>query len=234
MKNLIFLFIIFLTISQTVIAQEIVLSESVRPDSIKGKWGPNLSNYIHFYSSFGFITPVEQNTGSEIYFGKANNFDLGLRYKKRITNWLAVGANLYYEMYNYRLEQNDDKNFPDTLHYGKQKLKTHNFGIAPYLRINIGRRGNRLGNYLDMGAYWDVVFCQKIKQFDTPAGIDKVVIKNADLLNNTFWGVYANIGFANSFVIFAKYNMSELVKPSDKNYADLPPLTIGLQINFSR
>jgi hypothetical protein len=235
MKKYIYLIITaaLFAINQNSKAQEVVLSEKVIQDSVRGKYGPNMSHYLHFYAGFGFITPVNQNTGSEIYFGKANNFEIGLRYKKRITNWLALGANLYYEMYNYRLEQNDDKTFPDTLIYGKQKVKSHNFGIAPYLRINIGRRGNRLGNYLDVGVFGNVIFSQKLKAFDTPDGKEKVVLKDAGLLNSTFWGVYANIGIANSFVLFAKYNMSELVKPGNANYADLPPLTIGLQFNFS-
>ena len=212
-------------------AQTILLQEIVHQDSVKGKWGPNLSNFMHWYIGFGFITPYDQNSGSEIYFGKANNFELGLRYKKKIIGWLAIGSGISYDYYNYRLEQNADKTLPDTLFYGKQKIKLHNLSLSPYLRINIGRRGNRLGNYIDLGLYYNVVLGSSLIMHDTPQGVDKVKVKKPDYIIQDYYGFYTSICIANRFVLYGKYRQSDLII-GHAEYADLPPLTVGVQINL--
>jgi len=212
-------------------SQEIVLSELVQQDSVKGKWGQNLSNWMHFYGAFGFITTYEQNNSSPIYFGKASNWELGLRYKKRITNWLAIGANVSYDFYNYRIEQSTDKTLPDSiLFYDKQKIVLNTFSLQPFLRINYGRRGNKIGNYVDFGFFYNFVFSAAEKQKGTPAGLDKVKIKNLNYIADNYYGFYVNIGFGR-WVVYAKYNYSPIIK-TNSNFANLPPLSFGLQFGF--
>ncbi len=211
-------------------AQEVLLDENVYQDSVKGKWGQNLSNWMHFYGAFGFITPINQNTNSPIYFGKASNWELGLRYKKRLTNWLAIGANISYDFYNYRLEQSKDKTLPDSLFYDKQKIVLNTFSMQPFLRINYGRRGNKIGNYIDFGFFYNAVFSNAEKQKGTPSGLDKVKKKNLQYIAGDYYGFYTNIGFGR-FVIYGKYNYSPIIK-GNPSYSDLPPITIGLQVGF--
>ena len=222
--------ILIIGFSQATQAQEILMHENVYQDSVKGNWGPNLSHWMHFYGAFGFVTPINQNVESEIYFGKATNWELGLRYKKRITNWLAIGGNVSYDFFNYRLEQNQDKTLPDTLFYDKQKIVLHNLNLAPFIRFNFGRRGNKIGNYIDFGFFYNAVLSNAEKQKGTPSGLDKVKVKNLQFIANDYYGFYTNIGFGR-WVIFGKYNYSAIII-KDHSFADLPPLTIGLQIGF--
>jgi hypothetical protein len=45
-----------------------------------------------------------------------------------------------------------------------------------------------------------------------------------------YYGFFTNIGFGR-WVIYAKYQYSGIIK-GDTRYADLPPVTIGLQLGF--
>jgi hypothetical protein len=226
------LLIIIIVIASGFVAksQEVILNQYVYPDSVRGNWGQNKSHWMHFYGAFGFITPIDQSTWSPIYFGKASNWELGLRYKKRITNWLAIGGNISYDFFNYRMEQSIEKTFPDKQFYDKQKVLIHNFSMQPFIRINYGRRGNKIGNYVDFGFFYNAIMSSREKLLGTPAGLDKVIIKNPDYMPGDYYGFFTNIGFGR-WVIYAKYQYSGIIK-GDTRYADLPPVTIGLQLGF--
>jgi len=230
MKKLLIFFLIVLGINLTVKSQEVLLDQYVSSDSIKGNWGQNKSHWMHFYGAFGFITPINQSAWSPIYFGKAANWELGLRYKKRITNWLAIGGNLSYDFYNYRMEQSKEKTFPDMLFYDKQKVQIHNFSLQPLIRINYGRRGNIIGRYMDFGFFYNAVISSREKLIGTPNGVDKIVTKNPSYIPNDYYVFFTNIGFGR-WVIYAKYQYSGIIR-GDTRYMDLPPITIGLQIGF--
>jgi len=229
MKKLIII-IIVVTSSFIAKSQEVLLDQYVYSDSVRGNWGQNKSHWMHFYGAFGFITPINQSTWSPIYFGKASNWEFGLRYKKRITNWLAVGGNISYDFFNYRMEQTAEKTFPDKQFYDKQKVLIHNFSMQPFIRINYGRRGNKIGNYVDFGFFYNAIMSSREKQLGTPAGMDKVIIKNPAYMPGDYYGFFTNIGFG-KFAIYAKYQYSGIIK-GDTRYADLPPVTIGLQLGF--
>ena len=226
------LLIIIIVIASGFVAksQDVLLNQYVYSDSIRGNWGQNKSHWMHFYGAFGFITPIDQSTWSPIYFGKASNWELGLRYKKRITNWLAIGGNISYDFFNYRMEQSIEKTFPDEQFYDKQKVLIHNFSMQPFIRINYGRRGNKIGNYVDFGFFYNAIMSSREKLLGTPAGLDKVIIKNPDYMPGDYYGFFTNIGFGR-WVIYAKYQYSGIIK-GDTRYADLPPVTIGLQLGF--
>jgi hypothetical protein len=226
------LLIIIIVIASGFVAksQEVLLNQYVYSDSVRGNWGQNKSHWMHFYGAFGFITPIDQSTWSPIYFGKASNWELGLRYKKRITNWLAIGGNISYDFFNYRMEQSIEKTFPDKQFYDKQKVLIHNFSMQPFIRINYGRRGNKIGNYVDFGFFYNAIMSSREKLLGTPAGLDKVIIKNPDYMPGDYYGFFTNIGFGR-WVIYAKYQYSGIIK-GDTRYADLPPVTIGLQLGF--
>lgn len=83
---------------------------------------------------------------------------------------------------------------------------------------------------MDLGLFYNVVISSAEKQFGTPAGNDKVKIKNLDYIANDYYGFYANFGI-NRWVVYAKYNYSHLIV-GNPNYTDLAPLTIGFQIGF--
>jgi len=230
MKKLVIIISIILSATYVLNAQTVLLERHVVSDSTKRARGPNLSHYMHFYGAFGFVMPNNNYSWSPIYFGKASNWELGLRYKKRITNWLAIGGNVSYDFFNYRMEQSKFKTLPDTLMYDKQKITVHNLSLQPFIRINFGRRGNKIGNYIDFGFFYNAVISSKEKQEGTPAGLDKVVIKNPSYMPSDYYGFFTNIGVGR-WVIYAKYNYSGIIR-GDTRYMDLPPLTIGLQIGF--
>jgi len=230
MKKITLLVLIFILSGSFAFGQQVLLNEQVLPDSTRRDWGQNKSHWMHFYGAFGFITPINQSTWSPIYFGKASNWELGLRYKKRITNWLAIGGNISYDFFNYRMLQSVDKTFPDQQLYDEQKVLIHNFSMQPFIRINYGRRGNIIGNYVDLGFFYNAIMSSREKMLGTPSGLDKVIIKNPSYMPGDYYGFFANIGFGR-WSIYAKYQYSGIIK-GDTRYADLPPVTIGLQIGF--
>jgi len=228
MKKITLILLILALSGSFAFGQKVLLDKHVIQHS--RKWGQNKSHWMHFYGAFGFITPINQSTTSPIYYGKSNNWELGLRYKKRITNFLAIGSNISYDFYNYRIEQSIEKTFPDKQFYDKQKLGIHNISLQPYIRISYGRRGNIIGKYIDFGFFYNAIMSGREKNFGTPSGLDMVLIKNPSYLSSDYYGFFTNISFTN-MVIYAKYRYYQIIK-TNSTYSDLPPLTIGVQIGF--
>ncbi len=232
MKNLIKTLAIMLTIitlSAPLYSQTVLFDRKVKIDSVRGKWGKNLTNHFGVYGGFGFVAPVQQSAGAEIIFGKASNLELGFIYKRRVFNWFAVGTRAYYEIFNYRIKQTADKIFPDNSSSVKQKMVMQNAGFAPYLRFTFGRHGNIIGTYLDLGVFYNIVLAEWQIQKGCADGFDKKKL-NYDYMNRAYWGYQAVLG-RNMFSLFAKFNAARVVKNSVSS-VDMPPLTVGLRVSI--
>jgi hypothetical protein len=205
------IFTILITlISTAVFSQDILLQQNVKADSIRPMYGPNLKNYIHGYIGIGF--PVYTNEGvNYTKFGSSAVFDFGLRYKRKITNYLAMGADAGINLGVYKLKQNEGKSVPDTIVNDKEKFQLSSILSSVYVRINIGRRGNFIGNYLDLGAYggWNVV--KKDKTYNENAVGEKVktVTRRLKYMDNFSYGLLARLG-VNRYAITASYRLSNI------------------------
>lgn len=203
-------------------------------ENVLGKHGPNLRNFSHFYVGFGFIAGSSDSVGSEIIIGRSTNFVLGYRYKFRISNFFAIGCDASYNSYSYAMKQSAGKITPDTILHGKEKLNLGDLGLSGYMRFNYGKRGNRVGNFVDIGGYgdWRIAATNFTRDKMPNENVVKTTISHLNYLNATNYGALARIGF-NRYVFYGYYRISDIFKSSYK-YPELPRLTIGLQIGIHK
>jgi hypothetical protein len=135
-------------------AQRVLLSKNVAGDTLKSHFGQNLRHFVHPYLGLGMMAGPSEPGGDILYF-VSPNFEAGIRYKLRITRHIAVGCDLAYDLYSYKLKQTDTKILPDTLQHKAERMLFSNLALGFYFRINLGRTGNYIGKFIDIGAFGD-------------------------------------------------------------------------------
>ena len=260
MKKIIFSIFIFSLFTFFATAQSVVLEEDVKSDTIVKKWGANRSHFQHLYFDLNFVVdPAEK--GAEVRYGLSHGIGIGYRYKKRLCNTFALGLDGSYRFFKYDIKQHKDKKVPKGINYNgdydKEKYKTHTLSGEAFLRINVGKRGNLVGNFLDIGAYgsWIFGFNHWYKQdykenwynVNKP---EKETVSETGLnyVEDIEYGLRARIGI-NRYVLSVSYRMSDLfngkivkegVYPTYpiginlENMPELPRLQIGLQIGLHK
>jgi hypothetical protein len=231
MKKLIFLILVLIT-SGYCSSQSVLLEKDVKSDSILPKFGKNYKSYYHLFLGFGTATGLPDSTGSNIKYGLSNNIVVGFRYKLRVCNLYSLGFEIAYNNYGFNLKQDSSKVLPNKLLHDKEMLNFNNLGLGIYNRFNLGKRGNRIGNYIDIGAYGDWICSVKhfMKDEQSNGNIIKTTISHLNYYETFMYGVSASIGF-NWFALTAKYRISDVFVKS-YNYPELPRLTVGIQLGL--
>jgi hypothetical protein len=230
--KIIFAFLL-IVISTEVLAQDILLQQNVKADSVRPSYGPNLENYFYGYIGIGF--PVYTNEViNYTKFGSSAAFDFGLRYKRKITNYLAVGADAGISPGAYKLKQNEGKSVPDTIINDREKFQITSFLSSAYMRINVGRRGNFIGNYFDLGMYgsWNAI--KKHKTYNDNAEGEKVksVTSGLKYIDNFSYGVLTRFG-ESRYALTASYRLSDIFVSSFA-MPELPRLIVGIEMGLFR
>jgi len=231
MKKLFFLLILFL--ASSLFAQNILLEQNVLGDSAISKFGQNRKNFRHFYFGYGIIVGPADSAGSDIKYN-SSSITFGYRYKFRLSNFYSIGYNISYTSYKYVLKQDTTKTFPNTMLHNNEKFSMSALGLGLYNRFNYGRRGNRIGKFIDIGAYADWLFgaYHFMKDKQSNGNIIETKIRKLNYVNVFQYGVFANIGF-NRYVLTAAYRLSDIFETS-YTFSELPRITVGLQIGFHK
>ena len=226
MKNLYITFLILL-FSFPVLSQTPVLSKEVNLNKEKPKYGENRKNYTHFYMSLGALFGKAEGEILEINPWKSSYFDFGFRYKLKLFEYNAVGFQVSYNRYSFRLKYDDPK-----IAFDKDKLISNNFGIGLFDRINFGKRGNHLGKYLDLGAYGEFAYSRKhwYKQKQSNDEVLVAELKRLNSLEKLNYGIFANLGFGKK-VLFFKYRLSDSISDKEK-YDEMPRFVTGIQLGI--
>ncbi|MBK7030814.1 MAG: outer membrane beta-barrel protein [Bacteroidales bacterium] len=208
MKQLILLCLVILACSLT--AQEIVFSKDVKSDTLRPTKGPNLKKFSHQYLGFSFPVFTNEKLNYTKPFSSIA-IDYGIRYKRRLNNTFAMGMDLSVNWAGYQIKQKEGKSVPDSAINKKEKFQVNSLTPALYFRINVGRRGNVIGNYLDLGAYgsfnWKTAYITTNKNDNDE--IVKVSTSRLSYMENYSYGVLARIGI-NRLAISARYRLSNL------------------------
>lgn len=227
----ILLFAISLTI--TSFSQDVIFNDQVNSDSVIATKGPNLKHFKHAYLGFGFAATQSENKSSKIDLGLSSNFIFGIRSKLKISNFYAIGYDISYNLSWYRLAQTVDKQTPDNFLNDKERLSFHNLELSFYNRLNFGKRGNIIGKFIDLGAYTDWTFlCTHLIVNNINDNIYKTKITHLKYYEPFNYGLLSRLGY-NRWVLYANYRLSDLFK-SSYHFAELPRLTIGLQIGLHK
>lgn len=238
MKKTVCILILLIVGIFPVLSQRVLLDEEVTEDFTEENYGPNEQSYTHTFFDVTFFIDKPENDSAAIKYGHSGSFTYGIRQKYKIFSFLAFGFEGYYSFFSYYLKQEDKKILPNQINHDKEKLVVHNFGVSAYTRINVGRRGNTIGNYIDLGAYGNWAFYNmhitkdKIN-YNDPNHADKIKQKNSglDYMEQFNYGVQAAIG-KNHFAVTGRYRLSDLFTSDYPRFPELPRLTVGVQINL--
>lgn len=210
-------------------AQNPLISENPKADTLTPNFGKNRAFYMHGTIAYG-VNILNQSDSYEVDPIGSGNFMFAYTFKWRINQLLSGGFDLAYNLYDYKITQDDGKIYPDTIEHEKQNIICNDIGVAPYLRINFDlKRGDHLGYYLDLGAYGGVHINRKLitKDILDSGERQKTILSKFQDLERFNYGVFGRLGL-NTFCFYGKYRMSTLL--TENSLKDLPPLTVGLQL----
>lgn len=232
MKNIL-PFIVFTFVTQISFTQQKVFEKSVDDDLFTSDKGPNKKSFKHFYIQYSAF-PIDYS-GAQIKFLSSNSFGIGYRYKYKLAKSYSLGVEINYLRNNYNLKQNGQKRVPNSFTHTKENLKTNNLSIEAYQRINIGKTGNMLGLYFDLGGYVGYIFSPShiykddvdVNEYNSEIRITK--FRNLNYVESISYGLRSRVGY-NKLGLIVDYRLSNLLKNSFK-YPKLPDWSVGLQLS---
>ena len=232
-------------------AQQVVLAQDVAKDSVQRNFGPNRRHFTHLFVGYGLVAGASE-AGSEIKYLNSHEWQFGFRYKFKVSNFYALGLEATLNPQTYYLKQTPEKTLPNFIQHDVEKLKFTNAGLGFYNRFNFGKRGNYIGNFLDLGIYgnWMPVKAHIYQDDDlfglvgSLSGVKNVKVRENGLkyVEDFNYGVLARLGF-NRYVFYGSYRLSNLfggyaVLDGYGNnlfgFAELPRLTVGFQLSFHK
>ncbi len=155
MKKVLF-FALLLLVSIYTEAQDVIFEKDVE-EQYKGTKGPNMRHHKHLYIGFGGITDIDEEAGTAINPWKSGQIVFGYRYKLKLLSFYAIGFDMSLKMNQYYFDDDEvnpldiDNPLANVSGEEKHSLTNNGLGLEFYQRINIGKRGNTLGKYLDTG-----------------------------------------------------------------------------------
>ncbi|TND09073.1 MAG: hypothetical protein FD123_1476 [Bacteroidetes bacterium] len=231
-RHVVFLFL--LTLPCMLHAQKRLESLKVDTSGRVETFGPNRRIFAQAVASVGLFA---DNGDPGARTRRAYSFQAGGRMKLKLWSWEALTLDVYWKMQRWNLEQKPGKLLPDGNLHQRELIVTHSLSGDFCNRINIGRRGDVLGTYVDLGVYGDYVFHSVHVMKDLY--LDPAVSGKESQLTKNFGLPYMaplNYGFkaraGNGWMnIFAMYRVSGIFKNEYTSlYPQLPRITIGIEI----
>jgi hypothetical protein len=217
-------------------SQTVIFEEQVDTNPDFGRVGPNKKNFLHFFIGFGCIAGPSENAGSNIKYLLSTDFELGYRYKRKITNFYSLGTELFYHGSSFVLKQDSLKTLPNSNLNKNETFRFYGASLGIYNRINFGKRGNILGNYLDLGGSFDlpISILHDVKNDGPNETVIRTLTSHLDYVKKYYYYGFLRLG-SNRFCIKTSYRFSNLFrKTNDYNFAELPRLIASLQIGIHK
>ncbi len=206
--------------------------------------GPNKLHFLHAYFNTGFMLLPSEGNGADLIYGKSHSISFGIRYKLKIVDYFSIGAGINYTFNGYHLKQNTGKLITDTVLYDKEKILTNNLGGDVFLRFNIGKRKNTIGNYVDLGAYGDWTYNNSRKYYinvdmpGNPKGYEIFITtqKNVVYLEKLNYGFSLRLAYG-KYALFGKYRISDMFNQDFKenfSRSEFPRLIVGIELGLHK
>jgi len=218
-------------------AQDIILERDIHEDMFNKDFGPNQKKFGHLFVNFEFIIDQNPDNGLDIKLFRSNVLSAGYRYKYKLKEFYAVGFELAYQHHNFNIKQDENKTFFNTVLHDKEQLVLNNFRISLYQRLNYGKRGNFIGNFIDVGGYINWTFHAKHQIFNSKgvpdylSGKTEIIHRDLEYVHPFHYGVITRIGF-NRYAILLNYRLSNILKTTSFNFPPLPSLSLGFQVGL--
>jgi hypothetical protein len=225
--------LLLLLSSNDFLAQEYLLKVEQAVDSLEPKSGKNRKNYWHNYIGYGLIIGASDQGAATVPIS-SREFLFGARYKRKLSNTFAIGYDLLYKFQAYRLVQDSLKTLPSPLLNSRERMIFHHFSAAPYFRINFNPlRGNKLGRFIDLGAYGDFIFAHVLFQKNELSSgiITRTRSTRHGYFNRLNYGALLRLG-SDRFTVYGAFRLSDIFFPS-LVLPELSRITLGLQLNLN-
>lgn len=214
-------------------AQQVLVQANVADDTLKNTFGPNRRYFGHVYVGYAAVAGPAQ-AGAGIRYGLGSSeLRLGGRLKRRFTQALATSLDLGYGYLVYGLAQNDQKTVPSPALHRRESLRQHLLYSELSLRLNVGRRGNNVGSYLDLLAGGSRAVASAHTTEDDPApGIGSVETTERGLAYLQPWAttVGARLGL-DRYALVGRYRPTKAFRP-DYGWPELPRWRVGVEIGL--
>lgn len=220
------------------VAQRVVFNEEVDTTREIPRTGPNRLYFVHGLGQLGLITgPMDYGMYTNPW---SATITYGARTKIKLWSWNALVIDFGYRFDNYSLKKRQSSIAPFfPAAHQRTRLGVNNLTFAFCDRINFGRRGNVMGNWLDLGVYGDLpfhstyVYVDQYYDSNSPNGgrfKSKTRVTRLPWLSDFNYGFTVHLG-GDMFGVFANYRVSDFVTdPSPAtHYHDLPRLMIGIE-----
>lgn len=214
--------------AQTIVMQNL---NPMKPYQEKTQ-GENLKHYSHMFMGVGVVTPAGAST-DDIYFGKSLTFDIGFRYRYRVSNFFHIGNDITYYRQVNSLNRNGMHKVYDGANHDRESIIQNEFRISPFIRFNLTpKRGNYLGTYIDLGGYvgWNFIPVFKVVDKGNSGNVKMKYTRSYDPNQNRYdYGITARVA-RNKYILFATYRLSDIMKKSE--HPEIPRLSAGIQLGF--
>jgi hypothetical protein len=229
-----FLILSTVLITYSCYTQTVLLEKNVKDNAYSLKKGPNMKYFSHLYLGYKFFASQPDEKGAEIVYGPSTSMNIGYRHKFKIFEFYSIGFNTEYSLKKYIIKQAENKILPNSVLHDKEKMRFNNAGFEFYNRFNVGKRGNIIGKYLDIGLYGNWIFATnhytRDKTYDENNMSELTVVRYSRLkyTNNFSYGLSGRIGI-NNISLSANYRLSDLFR-KDYQLPELPRFSIGLEL----
>jgi hypothetical protein len=222
MKKVILIVLSFM-LSETLLAQRVVLDEDLR-DSTTTHFGPNQRHFVAAYIHLGGA--IAYDDGVVRYDLKRFNSDvaIGAHYRLKLTSFLGIGAMAGLNVSQFFLDT--DSVYTNKVNRYRQTYNGLEGGA--FLRINIGKRGDYRGFYLDGGVKGQVNYYVEDKLFmdSDVANSSTLILRNPNAARLLVPSAFVHINY-NHIGVYANYRLDEL-----RDDFLVTPLTVGLRFDL--
>lgn len=219
-------------------AQTVLLNQEVDSNKMENKvFGANQRNFIGYSIGLGPILGRTDET-VQIAYGRSVQFASGIFYKRKLSRVFAIGGTFNYTYSVFALQKNK-AHFTDSFFWDSAKTHmTEKFGIhglqaGIFLRINFDPgRGNKIGNYLDLGAEGGIVANADYVTKDKLKNDMLVKTKYSNLIYNNLLQEYVYAKFGSGILgLSLHYRISDFFK-SEYNIPEFPPFVLRLELSY--
>jgi hypothetical protein len=218
-------------------AQNVLLRGNVAADTLRSDTGPNRTFFSHFYVGYAAVVGKFDGLGAELRYGRSGEVFVGMRQKYRLSQTVAAGVDLRYTRSVYHLAQNDQKILPTPDQHQSETMALPQAQAEVYGRLNIGRRGNVVGRYLDLAGWGGWIISSAHHYVDKPgsngAGRVEVTERQLNYVNRWSYGVGARLG-SGRYALVARYRLADSFKElaDAPRYPEFPRQVIGLELGL--
>ncbi|MEX0967665.1 MAG: hypothetical protein WD077_10530 [Bacteroidia bacterium] len=224
----------------TALAQTVILEQENLLDTMNSSFGPNRKHFVQLTYGMNFLFGPEED-GAELKHFASHSFQVGLRYKRKLSSTFAVGAEVHSMHSRYSIQQNEDKKVGTLRIHNTEFFNTTHIMMDVFFRINFDPgRGDFLGFFMDIGGGGGYLLSSGYQYRDKlPGGeIREVKYSKLPIFQNFSYHALARIGYTGFSVNFF-YRFSDIfvdgeqqrIESVERNVLpDLPRMGVGLEL----